>query len=373
MILSVFDHRPLGLGLTLIAYPPDATAIQPLVILMNDFLEILKIIESGQDLSGAQMSAAIGHLLSGGASDKLVHRFLAGLHAKGETSVELAGAASALRSAMLRIQSTRRPVLDTCGTGGDGSKTFNISTAAAIALAAAGQSVAKHGNRKITSATGSADVLSELGIDLEAPPDIVQQCLEQAGLCFCFAPLFHPAMKHVGTVRRQLAHPTIFNRLGPLANPAGAECQVIGAGNPELQNLLAGALQQLNTKRSLVVCGEDGVDEISISAATRVLEVTPQAIVQHRWTPDMFGLTASDRSELLADDPASSAACIRQVLAGQRGPCRDVVIINAAAGLWLVNPGRTLQDCAGHIAKAIDSGDAQLTLQRLSTISHQRR
>ncbi|HAC89800.1 MAG TPA: anthranilate phosphoribosyltransferase [Planctomycetaceae bacterium] len=340
---------------------------------MNDFLEILKIIESGQNLTGAQMSSAIGHMLSGGASDELVHRFLTGLHAKGETSEELAGAARALRASMLSIQSTRRPVLDTCGTGGDGSKTFNISTAAAIALAAAGQSVAKHGNRKITSATGSADVLSELGIDLEAPPDIVQQCLEQAGLCFCFAPLFHPAMKHVGAVRRQLAHPTIFNRLGPLANPAGAECQVIGVGTPELQNLLAGALQQLKTQRSLVVCGEDGVDEISISSATRVLEVTPQAIVQHRWTPEMFGLTASDRSELLADDPASSAACIRQVLARQRGPCRDVVIINAAAGLWLVNPGRTLQDCAGQIAKAIDSGEAELTLQRLSTISHQRR
>lgn len=339
---------------------------------MNDFNGILKTIESGQNLTGPQMSAAIGHLLSGSANDELVHRFLTGLYAKGETSEELAGAAAAMRSAMLRIESTRRPILDTCGTGGDGSKTFNISTAAAIVLAAAGQPVAKHGNRKITSATGSADVLSELGIDLQAPPEIVQRCLEQVGLCFCFAPLFHPAMKHVGAVRRQLSHPTIFNRLGPLANPAGAECQIIGVGNPELQSLVAGALLKLGTQRSLVVCGEDGVDEISISAATSVLEVTPTGIEKHRWSPEMFGVTRAERSALQAEDPASSAACIRQVLAGQQGPCRDVVVINAAAGLWLVHPSRTLQDCASQISAAIDSGSAQQIVQKLSLISQER-
>ncbi len=265
--------------------------------------------------------------------------------------------------------STRSPVTDTCGTGGDGSKTFNISTAAAIALAATGVAVAKHGNRKVTSSTGSADVLAELGIDLEASPTTTQQCLQEIGICFCFAPNFHPAMRHVGAVRRSIAHPTIFNRLGPLANPAGAQCQVLGVGGEDLQQTMAQSLQQLGTDRSLVVRGEDGVDEISLSAPTRVLEVTRSSITEHRWSPSDFGVQEAGRDTLFADDPASSAACIRSVLAGEKGPQRDVVVMNAAAGLWLTGFSQDLQACARQVAEALDSGRAQQLVGELSRLT----
>ena len=218
---------------------------------------------------------------------------------------------------------------------------------------------------RISSRTGSADVLAELGINLEAPPEVAQSCLEQLGICFCFAPLFHPAMRHVGEVRRQLGHPTIFNRLGPLANPAGAECQVLGVGEAALQDKMASTLQQLGTVHSLVVRGEDGVDEISISGPTRVLEVTPAAIHEHRWSPESFGTDAAPRDELLATDPASSADCIRRVLAGERGPRRDVVVINAAAAVWLAHPELSLTECAAAAAAAIDSGRARQIVERL--------
>ncbi|MBX3422150.1 MAG: anthranilate phosphoribosyltransferase [Pirellulaceae bacterium] len=338
---------------------------------MFDFSGILSAIQAFRDLSRQEMSAAIEYMLSGSADENLVRQILSSLAAKGETVDELVGAALAMRAAMRRISSAKRPVLDTCGTGGDGSKTFNISTAAALALAATGVPVAKHGNRKITSSTGSADVLAELGLNLDAPPEVVQGCLDDVGICFCFAPLFHPAMKHVAAVRRQLGHPTIFNRLGPLANPAGAECQVLGVGDAAMQDMLALALQALGTQRSLVVRGQDGVDEISISAATRVLEVTPHEIREHLWTAEDFGVRSAPRTELWADDPASSAACIRRILQGQRGACRDVVVMNAAAALWLVQSNLSLADCAQKIAAAIDTGQAAQLVQRLATRTHQ--
>lgn len=337
---------------------------------MSDFTATLQSLQSLNNLTESEMTEAVDRLLRGEISQDQVVDFLVALYRKGETAEELAGAARSLRAAMLQIPSSRRPVLDTCGTGGDGSKTFNISTAAAIVLAAAGCKVAKHGNRKITSSTGSADVLSELGINLEATPDVIRKCLDEIDLCFCFAPLFHPAMKHVGPARRQLTHPTIFNRLGPLANPAGAEHQVIGVGQSDLQSIMAETLQRLGTVRSLVVRGNDGVDEISISAPTRVLEVTQTGIVEHLWTPEMFGLTTASRDSLYADDPSTSAACIRSVIDGHRGPCRDIVVMNAAAAYWLTTSGISLEQCATHIQKAIDSGRAKYVLQRLAELSN---
>ena len=218
---------------------------------MSDELDhAISQLELGVDLSQQQMLSAINSFLSGTASQHEIRSFLIALANKGETIDELVGAARALRGSMLTINSNRRPIVDTCGTGGDGSKTFNISTAAAIVVAAAGVSVAKHGNRKVTSATGSADVLSELGVNLDADKSTVERCLNEIGLCFCFAPQFHPAMRHVSEARRSIAHPTIFNRLGPLSNPAMAECQVLGVGNAEQQKKLAYALQQLGTRRS---------------------------------------------------------------------------------------------------------------------------
>ncbi len=339
---------------------------------MSDFTATLQSLQSLNNLTESEMTEAVDQLLRGKIAHEQIVDFLVALHRKGETAEELAGAARSLRAAMVRIPSSRRPVLDTCGTGGDGSKTFNISTAAAIVLAAAGCKVAKHGNRKITSSTGSADVLSELGINLEAPPEVIQKCLDEIDLCFCFAPLFHPAMKHVGAARRQLDHPTIFNRLGPLANPAEAEHQVIGVGQSDLQSTMAETLQRLGTARSLVVRGHDGVDEISISAPTRVLEVTQAGIIEHLWTPELFGLSTSSRDSLFADDPATSAVCIRSVIDGQSGPCRDIVVMNAAAAYWLTTSGLSLKQCAAHIQNSIDSGRAKFVLQRLAELSREK-
>ncbi len=334
---------------------------------MNDLSDILAALQAQQDLSQQQMRGTISHLLTGQVSQPLMRELLNALARKGETVDELTGAALALRESMIRIEPLNRPVVDTCGTGGDGSKTFNISTAAALALASAGVPVAKHGNRKITSRTGSADVLAELGINLEAAPPVVQQCLRELGICFCFAPYFHPAMKHVGEVRRSLEHPTIFNRLGPLANPALADCQVLGVGDPALQMPMAQALQRLGTKHSLVVRGTDGVDELSISTTTRVLEVTPESIREHVWSPDMFGVRNADRGALFADDPQSSAQCIRSVFAGEAGPRRDVVVMNAAAGLWLTLDDGDLTQCAQQIEAAIDSGKTSKLVEQLGT------
>jgi len=336
-----------------------------------DFTEILRTIQSHHDLSDAEMESTVKHLLSGDALHADILAFLAAMHAKGETSQELAGAASAMRASMVSIRSTSRPIVDTCGTGGDGSKTFNISTAAALVVAAAGQPVAKHGNRKITSNTGSADVLAELGIEIEAPPPVAQRCLDEIGICFCFAPFFHPAMRHVGPARKELPHPTIFNRLGPLTNPAGAECQVLGVGDPALQDKIAETLQRLGTQRSIVVRGEDGVDEISLSAPTRILEVTQKKIQEHHWTPEIFGVPSADRCELLAEDPKSSAECIRQVFSGMPGACRNVVLINAAAALWLVDSHRPLEQCVALAAEAIDSGKAERIVRQLAEVTRQ--
>lgn len=310
-------------------------------------------------------------LLSGQAEQSAIVACLVALSEKGETVGELVGAAQALRDSMLTVQSRRQPLLDTCGTGGDGAKTFNISTAAAIAIAACGVAVAKHGNRKITSSTGSADVLAELGINLEASPAVVSASLERLGICFCFAPHFHPAMRHVGPARREIAHPTIFNKLGPLANPASADRQVLGVGSEDMQRPMAEALQQLGSQRSLVVRGTDGVDEISLTTSSIVLEVTPGAIVEHRWSPEDFGLPRSSRDALFADDPAASAARIRSVFDGEAGACRDVVVLNAAAGLWVAGVHDDLRVCAQRVQQAIDSGQAKRLVDELGKATYE--
>lgn len=340
----------------------------------SEFTSILTALQSRQDLSREQMRSAIGWLLTGEADAGEMRQMLERLADKGETIDELAGAAQALRDSMRPLQCSAETIVDTCGTGGDGSHTFNISTAAAIVAAAAGVVVAKHGNRKVTSSTGSADVLSELGINLEASPETVQQCLEQIGICFCFAPHFHPAMRHVGAVRREIPRPTIFNRLGPLANPASANCQVLGVGaadlrDTSLQDSMAAALRELGTKRSIVVRGHDGVDELSLSAPTRVIEVQGRELREFEWCPSDFGLKASNRDALFADDPKSSADCIRQVLGGQPGPKRDVVVLNAAAALWIAGKSPSLPECAELAQAAIDTGAANSLVEKLAMLT----
>ncbi len=332
--------------------------------------ETINRIEGGEDLSAEAMQTAVSNCLTGETEASAMRRFLVALAKKGETVEELVGAARAMRKAMVELPSAHRPIIDTCGTGGDGSQTFNISTAAAIAAAAAGVRVAKHGNRKITSLTGSADVLAELGINLDADTACVQRCLDELGLCFCFAPRFHPAMRHVADVRRSIAHPTIFNRLGPLCNPAKAECQVLGVGDIELQLKLANALQQLGTVRSIVVRGDDGVDELSLSTESKVIEVRGQTIREFRWHPSDFGIELADRKHLFADSPASSAKCIREVLNGDHGPCRDAVVLNAACALWIAGVSEDPRECAKQIQAALDSGKALDLVSKLGQLSH---
>jgi anthranilate phosphoribosyltransferase len=334
--------------------------------------EALVQIQSGRDLDPSQMHELMNQVLAGAIPPEQMGAFLLELRAKGESVGEIAGAALALREKMLPIRSCGSGILDTCGTGGDGSQTFNISTAAAIVAAAAGATVAKHGNRKVTSSTGSADVLQALGIQVDADRDIVERCLDDLGLCFCYAPKLHPAMRHVAEVRKQLKVPTLFNLLGPLCNPAGAVYQILGTGKPEVQEKLAAALQYLPIRRAWVVRGLDGVDEISISGPTEVIDVTSHSLQRSTIQPSDFGLSTASREALFADSPEASAAVIRRVLSGEPGPCRDVVVINAAAGLYLAGLESSLMEAARRAERAIDSGKATRILEELSRISQGR-
>jgi anthranilate phosphoribosyltransferase len=340
---------------------------------MTDFDVSLGRVSGGESLAMDEMTAVIDAIMRGECDEPRIAMLLTALHHKGESIEEVAGAAAALRKHMTCIPTRRTGLVDTCGTGGDGSGTFNISTAAAIVAAAAGAAVAKHGNRRITSKSGSADVLVELGVNVEAPVETVGRCLDEVGLCFCFAPCLHGAMKHVAPVRRALGFPTIFNLLGPLANPACAPFQLVGTGKPHVQDLLAGALRLLGGERSVVVCGADGLDEVSLFAPTRAIEVKNGELREFTWTPEDFGLATSQdgRDALAAGTPEESASLIRRVLDGEPGPARDIVVLNAAAALW-TREGASASPaaCAETAAAAIDSGAAKEKLAQLAETSH---
>ena len=332
--------------------------------------ESTQLVQSRQSLTRQQMTDVVDAIMRGDCSDKEIEALLVALHEKGETVEELAGAASALRLHMNPIQTRRENVVDTCGTGGGNSGTFNISTAAAIVAAAAGASVAKHGNRKSTSKTGSADVLIELGVNIECSAQTVEKCLNQLGLCFCFAPLFHPSVKHVMKVRRRLRHPTIFNLLGPLCNPANAPFQVLGAGRGETRSKIAEALSLLGTKRSIVVHSRDGLGEISISDLTDVSEVQGKYVTERTIAPADFGINSGNLAMLSAIDPAESAEKIERVLARHEGPARDVVVANASAALWVSGICDSLERGAERCAQAIDNGQAAEMLKELVELTN---
>lgn len=312
-----------------------------------------------------EMAQAIDVVVEGGCSEGEMGILLMALRTKGETCQEVAGAAAALRRHMTPIRTVRTGVIDTCGTGGDGSRTFNISTAAALVVAAAGVPVAKHGNRAVTSKTGSADALAALGVNVDADAQRVGECLDELGICFCFAPLLHPSMKKVAEVRKKLGVPTIFNLLGPLSNPAAAPFQIVGVGRAELRPLLAEALLLLGTTHALVVQGEDGLDEVTLAGPTRVTEVVGGSLRNFSWTPSDFGLAPHSLEPLQVDGPQASAAMIREVLAGTPGPARDIVIINAAAALWTAGHADTPLAGAQLASAAIDSGAAGRLLEAL--------
>jgi anthranilate phosphoribosyltransferase len=338
----------------------------------------------GDSLTFDETSAAFDSIMRGEWSEEQIGLLLTALAAKGETVDEVAGAASAMRRHMTPIRSRHPEILDTCGTGGGGSKLFNVSTTAAIVAAAAGVPVAKHGNRSITSCSGSADVLAELGVNINASIAQVEACLDELGLCFCFAPLMHPAMKHVAAVRKRLGIRTIFNILGPLVNPAGACYQLLGAGRPELRPLLAGAMQRLGSKRTLVVSGEDGLGDVTLSGTTYVTEITtslplPQVedlpwrgegIREFTWTPEDFGFQRRSLDSLTVEGPAASASVVRDVLAGERGPAHDIVVLNAAASLVAAGRAANPRSAAEMATISIDNGAAAALLRRLAERSH---
>ncbi|MBB3208698.1 anthranilate phosphoribosyltransferase [Rhodopirellula rubra] len=331
----------------------------------NDFSAAIATVQSGIDLTAEQTGDLIDAMLRGDAPESSVGELLLALREKGEAVSELVGAASAMRKHMTRIDHDRDVLLDTCGTGGSGSGTFNISTAVAILAASCGVAVAKHGNRKATSRTGSADVLEHLGVKIESEPGEVARCLNEIGVCFCFAAKLHPAMRHVVAIRRSLGVPTLFNLLGPLCNPAGATHQLLGTASPETQSKIAAALSQLQTQRSFVLHAEDGQDEVSLDGATHCIEVTGTEQTSHVWTPADFGLLPAHVDALVVADPAESAEVIRDIFAGKLGPQRDTVVAGCAAALMLVGRASNLKQAAGIATDAIDSGAAKEKLQQL--------
>lgn len=303
-------------------------------------------------------------LLAGRASDSVIAAFLVALKMKGETAAELAGFARAMRERMIVVDAGA-DVIDTCGTGGDSSGTFNISTAAALVAAGAGARVAKHGNRSLSSSSGSADVLEALGVRISMTPEEAARAVREIGIGFLFAPHLHPAMKFAQPVRRELKMRTVFNLLGPLANPAGAPRQLIGAPSSEAARLMAEALAHLGTTRAFVVHGHGGLDEISTTGPTQVWEVTGADIAEHQWMPAHFGLTPDRLDDLAGGDPAHNAQIIRSILSGQTGPPRNIVLANASAALVLRGLAPDLRAGMALAAQAVDSGAAAKRLEQL--------
>jgi len=324
----------------------------------------------GQHAGRDETRRLVDAVLAGAVELDAFGRWLLALADLGESADEIAGVAAALRGRMLPVTTRHAVVADTCGTGGDGSGSFNISTAAALVAAAAGLAVAKHGNRAVTSRTGSADVLEALGVAVGLAPEASGRLLDACGFCFCLAPVHHPAMARVGPLRRSLGRPTVFNLVGPLCNPAAAGVQVIGVGRPAAREPVARAAALLGARRTIVVSGHAGgdaaaFDEVSLFGATDVIDVAGDTLSRLTWTPEDFGVAtqpAARIAELAVAGPAESAAAIRGVLAGERGPRRDVVVLNAAAVLWASGMAADLPEARARAEAAIDSGVAEAKL-----------
>jgi anthranilate phosphoribosyltransferase len=330
------------------------------------FAELFPLLLNRGNLTAGQVTEALRDLVAGRVDDARGAAFLTALRMKGETAEEIAAAALVLREQMCRLVPVSGPVLDTCGTGGDESGTFNISTAAALVACAAGVPVVKHGSRAVSSRSGSADVLRELGVPVEAGPEWAQKCLDRVGFAFCYAPHFHRGMAHVATLRRRLGVRTIFNLIGPLANPASAPYQLLGVGKPDLLDPLAGAVAQLGTRQAVLVCSYDGLDEVSLSAPTRVRVVRGEEYESRDWQPAEFGLAPVPLSAITAANATASAALIRGVLESSADtPARRIVLANAAAALWAAEAVTTLRDGVAKAEQALTSGRARSVLDQL--------
>ncbi len=334
------------------------------------FAPTLATLLARADLEAVRMCELMGGLLGGACGEAEAAALLVALHMKGETADELAAAAAVLREHMRPVDLGVEDALDTCGTGGDGAGTFNISTAAALVAAAAGVRVVKHGNRAVTGRSGSADVLAALGVAVDSPALATRECLLRAGMVFCLATAHHPALRRLATLRRRLGVPTLFNCLGPLANPAGAAYQLVGVGRPEWLDRMAGALARLGTRHALLVSGKDGLDEVSLSAPTLVREVRDGKVTAFEWTPADFGLAPCRPEEIRADGPAASAALVRQALDGRDGPAYRVTLANAAAALVAAGRAAGPEEGVARAAAAVAGGGAARALAALAEVSH---
>ena len=325
---------------------------------------------AGRDLDRETATAVMDQIMSGEATDAQIGGFLVALRCKGETEDEVAGFTEVMRAKATRISGGRPPLLDTCGTGGDASGTFNISTTAAFVAAGAGCTVAKHGNRAISSRCGSADVLAELGVNIEADPARVGVCLDEAGIGFLFAQALHGAMKHAIGPRRELGTRTVFNTLGPLTNPAGATRHLMGVFAPELTELQARVLGALGSERAFVVHGLDGLDEITLTGPSRVSELADGEVRTYEIEPGDFGIDRAEAAALEGGDPAANAAILREILDGGSGPRTDVVLLNAAAALAAAGVAADLAGGIEAARESIASGRARKALDRLVEVSN---
>jgi anthranilate phosphoribosyltransferase len=324
-----------------------------------------------RDLTADETARVLAEVMHGEVSETQIAGFLIGLRTKGETVAELTGLARTMRELAAHVATARDDLVDTAGTGG-GRRTFNVSTTAALIAAGAGCAVAKHGNRSATSLSGSADLLEALGARIDLPPEAVAACIDQTGFGFMFAPAHHQATRFVVPVRRELAVRTIFNFLGPLTNPAGARRQLIGVSDPTMLDTIAGALAQLGVDRALVVAGEDGIDEVSISAVTHVVEVNGDRLSRYELTPEDVGLIrAGDDGQTIGGTPEQNAGVTRAILDGETGAHRDLALINAGAAIYAAGRADSWAEGVQAAAAAVDAGQARRSLEDYVSASHE--
>jgi anthranilate phosphoribosyltransferase len=335
-----------------------------------DMQSAIKAVTEHKDLSSDEMASVMRLIMTGEATPAQVGGFLIGLRMKGETVEEVAAAAGVMRELSTKVDVDAERLVDTCGTGGDASGSFNISTASAFVVAAAGGKVAKHGNRSVSSKSGSADVLEAAGVNLELSPEQVAACVNDVGVGFMFAPMHHSAMKHAIGPRREMAVRTIFNVLGPLTNPAGAPNQVLGVFSGDWVEPLAHVLKQLGSDHVLVVHADDGLDEISIGSVTRVAELKDGEVTTYAIQPEDFGMQRADLSVLKAGDAEDSLRIIKSVLANEEGPARDIVCLNAGAAIYAAGLTGSLAEGVARAAEVIASGDAAAKLEQLVTATN---
>ena len=324
-----------------------------------------KVVE-GKDLTRQQMQGCMDEIMSGQATPAQIGSFITALRLKGETVEEITGAAIVMREKSVKIEMAKGKTVDTCGTGGDGANTFNISTVSAFVASGAGLSVAKHGNRGVSSKCGSADVIKALGVNIDIPAEKVKECIDKVGIGFLFAPLFHGAMKHAIGPRREIGIRTVFNILGPLTNPAGASCQVIGVYHGGLTEPFANVLKNLGAERAFVVHGEDGLDEISITGKTKVSELKDKKIKTYRVGPKDFGIKKAGLEDIKSTGSCEdNARIVREILEGKQGPKKDIVLMNASAALVAGGAASDFKQGVEMARESIDSGKAKDKLERL--------